>query len=274
MSADHVGWTSGAPRLRYTISGAGEPVLFVMGFSMRGAAWRPQVEGLSPRWRTITFDARGIGDSDPVQGPLTMQTMADDAVRVLDAVGEETAHLVGVSMGGMVAQVLAAGRPDRWRSLTLISTHGGGMITWLPTLRGLRHMIGAQLGGRGRLGHLERLLYPPAYRASCDRDALEHRMRTSFADPPPQATLTAQLAAVTQHRAPEALYSTPLSTLVMWADEDILIPPRHTEALAQRIRGARTHVLKGAGHGLIFQGAAELNAALESHFVGATEVVS
>ena len=264
------GWTEREPRLRYDVHGSGVPVFLVMGFSMRGAAWRPQVEGLSSRWRMITFDARGIGDSDRVQGPLSMQAMADDAIRVLDAVGVDRAHLVGVSMGGMVSQVLAAGRPDRWRSLTLISTHGGGALTWLPTLRGLRHMIGAQLAGpRRRLEHLERLLYPAEWRATCDRAALDRRMLDSFGEAPVQATMTAQLAAVAQHRAPQALATTALPTQVLWGDQDILISPRHTRALASQIRDARTHVLRGAGHGLIFQCAAELNAALEAHFLAA-----
>ena len=116
-------FTPTAPRIAYTIHGtSGPPVLLVMGLGMRGVVWRPQVEVLERDHRLLTFDNRGIGESDDAPGPWRIPDMAEDALRVLDAARFSSAHVVGVSMGGMIAQELALRAPRRVRSLTLIVT--------------------------------------------------------------------------------------------------------------------------------------------------------
>ena len=108
-----------------------------MGFGMPGAVWGPQVDELQSDHRCCHYDHLGVGESD--RGPFlrTIPAMADDAVRILDDLSWDRAHVVGVSMGGMIAQELALRSSDRCQSLTLVATHGGAPVASFPTLRGM-----------------------------------------------------------------------------------------------------------------------------------------
>src|SRR5690606_10255312 len=118
---DHRGCT-----FTYAARGEGAPVLFIQGVGVHGAGWNPQVEGLSARFRCITFDNRGMGASQPVSVPLTVEQMADDSFALLDHLGVADAHLVGHSLGGVVAQAMALTAPKRVRSLSLLCTVSRG----------------------------------------------------------------------------------------------------------------------------------------------------
>lgn len=121
-------------RVSYTRMGTGAPVLLIQGVGAIGDAWRPQVEGLRDRFSLITFDNRGIGASTITDGSLSIEAMADDALAILDAEGIDRCHVVGHSMGGLIAMQLALTSPRRVRSLTLLSTFpdgkSGSRLTW------------------------------------------------------------------------------------------------------------------------------------------------
>ncbi|MCA9537524.1 MAG: alpha/beta fold hydrolase, partial [Myxococcales bacterium] len=135
--------------LAYEVAGAaGSPVLLIMGFSVPGRAWSGQVPALAERHRVAWFDNRGVGNTQARPGWYSMRLLADDARRLLDHLDWPTAHIVGVSMGGMIAQELAVTVPDRVRSLTLIATHAGGVRARTPTWRGLMRFAGVTLGRR------------------------------------------------------------------------------------------------------------------------------
>lgn len=260
--------TQSTPRLAWSMEGEGpEVALLIMGFGMPGEAWRPQIDGLKSRFSVLTYDARGIGESDPVQGSLTVLEMAKDALRVLDEAGVARAHLVGVSMGGMVAQELALWAPARFHSLSLIATHSGGLGVWLPRLSTLRDLALSNLSSPARrMMYLERLLYPANYRARCDRAALSQRMHACFGVVQPKETMVAQLAAVRSHRTHHRLGALTLPTLVVRADQDRMIAPRLVDRLVRALPQARLVAFEDAGHGLIFQRAEALNRALLDHF--------
>src|SRR3954470_5160816 len=112
--------------LHWRAQGSGEPLLMIMGLSGSSKAWYRLLPHASRGAECIVFDNRGTGDSDPVTGPLSMRDMVGDALAVLDAAGHETAHVMGVSMGGMVAQHLALDHRERVRSLILGCTTAGG----------------------------------------------------------------------------------------------------------------------------------------------------
>ena len=122
-----------AHELHYQIAGKGDPVLLIMGLGMASTAWWRTVPVLAKRLRVITFDNRGAGRSDAPRGPYTLRQLAADAVAVLDAAGEERAHVYGFSLGGMIAQELALRHPERVNKLVLGATTPGGDITSCPT---------------------------------------------------------------------------------------------------------------------------------------------
>ena len=123
--------TDGA-QLHYEIAGKGDPVLLIMGLGMASTAWWRTVPVLAKRLRVITFDNRGAGRSDAPRGPYTLAQLAADAVAVLDAAGEERAHVYGFSLGGMIAQELALRHPERVSKLVLGATTPGGRHHELP----------------------------------------------------------------------------------------------------------------------------------------------
>lgn len=261
------GQTRGAPRLAYRLHGdRGPRVLLIMGLGMRGVAWRPQVEGLGATHRLITFDNRGIGDSEDAPGAWTMRDMAADAERVLDAAGWEDAHVVGVSMGGMIAQELVLAAPERARSLTLIATHAGGPTTFLPPIAGVRGFLEVNLlPPEQRFAALAYLLYPADFLRVVDRGALEQRMKDQLGDRASAEVRRRQLRAVMRHDTRDRLASLRAPTLVISPGRDALVRPSACRALARQIEGARLVELDQAGHGVIFQCARVVNGHLERH---------
>ncbi len=260
--------TRTTPSLSYQVSGAqGSPVIFIMGFGMPGTVWGPQVDELQGYHRCCHFDHLGVGESD--RGPFlrTVPAMAGDTVRILDDLSWDRAHVVGVSMGGMIAQELALRFADRCRTLTLIATHGGARVASLPTWRGMRLFFEGLFGGRERrLRSLPRLLYPDEFLESIGPNALRSHLDVRLGHPPPLRTVLGQLYAVWRHSTESRLSQIALPTLLVRPGKDILIRPTQTDRLAQRIPNARVLRFDDAGHGVTFQKAAELNAALREHF--------
>lgn len=266
------GTTAGNPSLRWWSAGQRGPrVLLIMGFGMRGDIWRPQIEDLRGDHRVAWFDNRGIGESE--RGPKrlwTMKDMARDTLRVMDALGWEDAHLVGVSMGGMIAQETALMAESRLRSLSLIVTHEGGRLGWLPTAEGLRRFLEVHFRREDeRFEALQRLLYPPEFLATCDPDELRARMEAQVGRRVSKDTFLGQLHAVLRHDTGSRLGQLRLPTLVIKAGRDVLVPPARSDRLRRRIAHARLVEFPEAGHGVTFQCKHELSAALRRHFAQA-----
>ncbi len=265
--------TSSSPALNFTQVGSqGPSVLLLMGYGMRGDVWKPQVDGLSLHCRVAYFDNRGIGESEHVDEKLSMLDMANDAARVLDELAwHNDVHLVGVSMGGMIAQELALLQPERFASLSLLATHAGGPGAMLPSVAGIANFLALQVGPKAkRHKALARLLYPKAYLRQCDRAALRERMRLQIGSEPPRAAIRRQLEAITRHDTRKRLAQIRVPTLIVKPEKDILVRPANSERLAKGIRHASVMRLADAGHGLTFQSAEEINARLLQHFKSAS----
>ena len=243
-----------------------------MGFGMRGEVWKPQIDGLQGECQLIYYDNRGIGESDEVDDVLSMQDMAQDAERVLDAAGwTEEVHLVGVSMGGMVAQELALLSPDRCASLTLVATHAGGPKAWLPPAQGILRFLAVHLGSpKKRSRAMAKLLYPERFLKECDTKLLRARMTLQMGPQARRSTLRRQLSAIRRHDTRKRLRQLEMPTLIIKPELDILISPRHSDRLQQNIEHASMMKLPDAGHGLIFQCADQVNQRLLRHFGSAS----
>ena len=121
--------------LSYTLRGTGPPVLLIQGVGVQGDAWMPQIDDLAADFTCVTFDNRGMGRSQPAAVAITVEQMARDALAILDAAGIASAHVVGHSLGGVVALQLAITARDRVRSLALLCTFSGGKTAAPPTPR-------------------------------------------------------------------------------------------------------------------------------------------
>jgi 3-oxoadipate enol-lactonase len=227
--------------------GEGEPVLMIMGFMGSSRAWFRLLPHVSSQRRAIVFDNRGTGDSDRPPGLWTMRDMAADGLSVLDAAGVESAHVIGASMGGMIAQHLALEAPERVRSLILCATHPGRR-PGPPPWRMLASIAARPVLGSGRTF---RVVAPLLYSERTRREhpeRLEADMRMRAEDLAPAATAPAQAAAIASHDTRDRLGGLRMPVLVLHGEEDALMPLEDARELAERIPRARLIQLPDCGH--------------------------
>ena len=245
-------------------------MLFIQGAGLHGAGWEPQVSELSTSYTCATFDNRGMGRSQPHVGALTIEQMAADAVAIMDALGWESAHVVGHSMGGLIAQHLAVSARTRVRSLALLCTfpRGGDATKLTPWMlwTGLRTRIGTRR--QRRHAFLEMVLTRDEL-AAADKDVLAAQLEPIFghdlADQP--AIVMKQLSAMSAYDATPLLAGLAgLPTLVLSATHDRLAPPASGRAIAAGIAGARFVEWTDAAHGVPITQAARVNELLREHF--------
>lgn len=250
-------------RLAYSVAGSGPAVLFVQGVGVQGADWRPQTADLADGYTCLSFDNRGMGRSQPVGAAITVAQMADDARAVLDAARVESAHVVGHSLGGLVALQLALDARVRVRSLALLCTFTDSRTAAPLTPRMVWLGLRARVGTRAmrRRGFL-RLVLPPG--ATADADALAELFGHDLADQPPvvAAQLRAMRAVDLMDRLKELA---DLPALVVTAAHDPIAPPRAGEALRDGLAGARYVEVADASHGLPITHAAQVNRLLREH---------
>jgi 3-oxoadipate enol-lactonase len=229
--------------------GEGDPVLMIMGFMGSSRAWFRMLPHIARGHRAIVFDNRGTGDSDRPRGLFTMDDLVGDAIAVLDSAGEESAHVLGVSMGGMIAQHLALGHPDRVRSLALCCTHpgtdrGGGRLPWrMAASIALRPFVGP--GGTFRI--VAPLLYSERTRTE-RRDRLDDDLRMRAAEITPAHTALGQGAAIFRHDTRKRLADLRMPVLIVHGEEDRLVPVSNAYELARLIPHAELETVPNAGH--------------------------
>ncbi|PYN37698.1 MAG: alpha/beta hydrolase [Candidatus Rokuibacteriota bacterium] len=256
-------------KIFYQDVGEGEPLVLIMGFGGDHMAWALQMADFSAQYRVIAFDNRGVGQSDAPDHPYTIRMMAGDALGLMDALGVDSAHVIGVSMGGMIAQELALARPDRVRSLHLACTFARPDAYMLALNAAWREMrIG--LGRESTLRTLGLWLFSPTTYAERP-DFIEALLQNSLANPYPQslAGFLRQSAAVAAHDALERLPAIRCPTLVSVAEDDILVPSRFAREIAARVPGAELHLVPAAGHGFFLERPDVFNA-LSLDFIGRT----
>jgi pimeloyl-ACP methyl ester carboxylesterase len=226
-------------RLRYLVEGAGPPIVLVGGksSSIEGAWWR-YLPRLSRRHRVIAFDNRGAGQSDKPDRPYSTQLMGEDALAVLQAAGESSAHWFGLSLGGMVLQELALDHPDAVRSLVLAATHCGGRVATQPLSSEEKAALSSS--PHRRLANL----YDPAFLLQ-HPDWVEEDARR-FGKVPLHA-LTRQDQAAARHQACERLRALDRPVLILHGERDRMIPADRARQLHDLIPGSELRILPG-GH--------------------------
>ncbi len=197
--------------------------------------------------RVLAIDNRGTGKSDKPRGVWTMGTMADDVVAVLDHAGVETAFVVGISMGGMIAQHVALRHPSRVRGLVLLATTAGFLMGALPEAAALGRLLSLSLGGPRAAKNLTRLLLPESkwHRA---REIFRDWPKAMREDPTTGRTFVAHMFAASTHLVAGRLKRIACPVVVVAGSHDSLIPLRNARVLAAKIPRAELEVIADAGH--------------------------
>jgi pimeloyl-ACP methyl ester carboxylesterase len=226
-------------------SGAGDPLLLIMGLGYTHEMWYRTEPILSQRYRTISFDNRGVGRSDVPPGPYPISTMAADAAAVMDAAGIKRAHVFGISMGGMIAQEFALQYPERVRSLILGCTSHGGPEAVLADAE-----VVTTLMARGTMSAEDgiRAMVPFIYDASTPRERIEEDLEIRRRTFPTAAGYFAQVQGIFAFEARNRLPRLRVPTLVVHGESDRLVPPENGRRIAKLIEGARLVMLQRASH--------------------------
>jgi 3-oxoadipate enol-lactonase len=232
-------------RIYWDEQGQGEPVLLIMGLAYPSQMWYRTRPPLASRYRTVALDNRGIGRSDIPPGPYPIALMASDAAAVLDAAGIQSAHVFGVSMGGMIAQELALQYPARVRSLILGCTAAGG-----PTAVRAEPEAVQMLMNREKMSpeQAAEASVPFIYDPKTRRERIDEDLATRRPWFPSAAGYAAQLQGVLGWEAYSRLNQIVAPTLVIHGESDRLIPPGNANLIAERIPGAKLVVIPRASH--------------------------
>lgn len=232
--------------LWWTAVGAGPPLLMIQGLGYPSDAWSRVVPGLSTSFRLLLFDNRGAGRTGVPAEPFTIATMADDAHAVLRAAGEESAHVFGASLGGIVAQELALRHPGAVRSLVLGCTSPGGPDA-IPSEDAAQAFLTARADMTPR--EAAEAAVPLVYADTTPRELIQEDIDLRMEHPTGPEGYAAQLRAVFGYGgAQPRLGAVDVPTLILHGTQDRLIPPTNATLLATAIRGARVEWLPGAGH--------------------------
>ncbi len=237
---------AGNVQLSYERSGSGPPLLLIMGLSGTFLHWgEPLMEELRGDFDTIVYDHRGVGASSRVEAPFSIADLAQDAAGLLDALGLESAHVMGISMGGMIAQELALARPELLRTLTLGCTYCGGPGSSLPPQ--------PELGAAIMSGDRERAVRAMweanvSTRFAQDDEAYARFQAIGLERAVAVAVTMEQLSAITRHDTSARLGALEMPTLVIHGTEDAIIPVENGRMVAGLIPDARLEIWPDIGH--------------------------
>jgi pimeloyl-ACP methyl ester carboxylesterase len=241
---------NGTVKIHWESFGEGPAVLLVAGQGMTVDGWWATIPVLARSLRVIAFDNRDTGRSSRSAWPYSVAQMAHDAVAVLDAAGEQHAHVYGISLGSLVAQEVALRHPDRVEALVLGASSAGGFAAYKPSPSSFAQTFLIRAGAMGpeeaawaavpytygdktRRSHPERIVADIAHRVS---------------SPPEPLAYLHQAVAVAAHDAYERLNRMAAPTLVVHGEQDVFVPPANALVLAERIPGAQLRLWPDAGH--------------------------
>ena len=248
--------------LYYEEHGAGEPLLLVPGFGTGLWIWYRQIPALAGHFRVIAFDPRGVARSDKPDEPVTMRGYADDAAALLEALGVESAHVLGASFGGFVAQELALAYPARTRKLVLCCTSFGGPRHCPPAPETLRAIASTKgLNSEERVRENLLLAFSPAFVAE-QPEEVERVIHLRAENDVPEYAYLRQLQAAMAFNAEERVAEVEAPTLVITGDADVIVPHENSANLAASIPGATLRVIEGGSHTFFIERPEEFNSAV------------
>jgi 3-oxoadipate enol-lactonase len=247
--------------LYYELHGEGEPLVCVMGLSADTPAWALQLPAFSARHRTLIFDNRDVGQSSLADAAYEIADVARDVLALADALELGSFHLLGLSMGGAIAQEVALASPERVRTLTLAMTFAAGG----PWARKLSDVWGSRVHKISREEHVDELMLLNNSEEFFENSEAVAWLRGLMLENPhyqPPDAFARQLDACSRHETRDRLGSLAMPVHVIGAERDILVPMWKSREIASLIQGAKLTVIEGAPHGANLERAEEFNRAV------------
>jgi 3-oxoadipate enol-lactonase len=244
--------------LYYEVHGEGEPLVLVMGLSADILAWALQIPEWAKQYKVIALENRDVGRSSYATANYDIADMADDVLALVDELGIDDFHLLGLSMGGAISQEIAINHPERVKTLTLVVTWGGSGFAGTQRTRLWTKMLEAF----DHEDHVDELMLATFSEKFLDNDQMRNWLRDAMlANPNPQKPegFLRQLDACGRHETRARLDQIKAPTHVIGAEYDMLLPIWKSKELADGIPGAKYSVVAAAPHGLNVENATEFN---------------
>jgi 3-oxoadipate enol-lactonase len=238
--------TANGIHMHYTLNGPASAPVVTLSHSLATnlAMWEPQLSALAARYRVLRYDTRGHGGTDAPSGPYSLDQLAEDAVALVRALDIETTHFVGLSMGGMIGQVLALTRPEMLRSLILCDTSSRvpseAMSVWDDRIR--------VAGSQGMEPHVEPTIgrwFTPPFAAK--NPAIIESVRAMIRQTAPQGYVGC-CHAIKALDLTDRLSAIAVRTLIVVGEDDLGTPVAASRAIHERIRGSEFAILTSASH--------------------------
>ncbi|MFX0104997.1 MAG: alpha/beta fold hydrolase [Candidatus Hodarchaeota archaeon] len=257
--------------ISFEIKGNGFPVIFIHGFGSKKEIWKPQVIELSKKFKTITFDLRGTGLTDRPNYPYTMAMFADDIKGLMDYLQIESAHIIGRSLGGMIAQNFVLHYPQYVKKLVLISTNAkfdDEATVDLIIENRIKNIELSKADPVKAFWSNSRILYNQKFRRELKRNSkkkfygafsLEDLIEESKINPSRPQDIKNQGHAMKLHSAFNRLNEIKNETLLLAASHDRIIPKLSIDEIHKRIPNSTLKIIENAGHFMTLSKAQEIN---------------
>lgn len=232
----------------YELHGAGEPLVLIAGLASDSQSWAPILPALAERFQVLIFDNRGAGRTDPMDTPLDIPRMADDVIALLDALKIPQAHLLGHSMGGMIALECAVRHPDRIRKLILASTSPKPSARDCALFRSWAATLRAGVPPRLWFENIFFWIFPERFfqYPAAVQVALDYSVNYPW--PQTADAFARQIEAIAAFDICDSLKHIRIPTLALHGEFDILFPPEHVLPKLAAIPGLKMTVMPGVAH--------------------------
>jgi 3-oxoadipate enol-lactonase len=239
----------------YEVHGEGYPLIMIQGYSGSSEDWNqvePRAADLAKHYKVILIDSRGTGRSSAPPGEYSIKDMADDTAALLEYLHLPKAHVLGTSMGGMIAQEIALNYPEKVGGLILLYTGPGGHLLDLPGQReNMAKLAWVYSPPEGVTGEdVQNEILRIAYYKDYLTKNIDRIKASKYVYPTPASTLEKQYRAILEFDTTRRLGQIQAKTLIMHGEDDILIFPEAARFLAMNIRGSELHMFKETGHAL------------------------
>jgi pimeloyl-ACP methyl ester carboxylesterase len=243
----------------YEIHGEGVPLLLIMGLRRNLEWWYCQIPALSNHFKVVAFDNRGAGRTDKPHMEYSMGLFADDTAGLMEALGIDSAHILGISMGGYIAQELALNHPKKVRSLILGCTSCGGDRAVLMSNERLKKFTANEGLTNEEILRKDMDIYFSDRFIKGHPDNIEQFIAVSLRHYQPPYAFISQFAACRKHDTVDRLHLITVPTLIMAGDDDPLVPSENSLILKERIPSARLVLFPGCRHCFFMENAALFN---------------